>query len=99
MNLLSTKGEPVPAQKLPLPVAQFLQSIKIDIKVNSRNTRNRVILMIVILTRYHALLVSLPMILHFLVDSLVGNYSPQRSNTHSVHMGILYMIKMVSQNQ
>ena len=39
MNLLSIEGGPVPVQKLPPPVAQFLQSITIDIKVNSRNTR------------------------------------------------------------
>lgn len=43
MNLLSTKGVLIPAQKLTLPIAQLLQSIKVDIKVNSRNTGNKVI--------------------------------------------------------
>lgn len=36
MNLLSKKGEAVPAQRLPPLVAQFLQSIKTEIEINIR---------------------------------------------------------------
>lgn len=88
MNLLSIEGGPVPVQKLPPPVAQFLQSITIDIKVNSRNTRTGSYWW---QWSYQGIIlfVSLPMILYFLVDSLVRSYSLQWPDIHSMQMGIL----------